>query len=292
MKRIFLFLLTNIAVVLTLGIIANIFGLNRYLQGTGLNVGVLLVFSAFMGFTGSIISLLVSKKMAVWSTGAHIIVSPQNETEQWLVSRVKGFSDLAGIGMPDVAIYDSPEPNAFATGAFKNHALVAVSTGLLENMTHTEVSGVIAHEITHISNGDMITMTLMQGVVNTFTIFLARVIGFIVDRVILKNENNVGMAYYVIVFVSELVLTLFGSILVMWFSRHREYRADEGGAKLATPSFMIQALERLRTLSEPENEGLPKTIAAFGISGKDTMLALFSTHPPLEKRIKHLQDIS
>ncbi len=291
MKRIFLFLFTNILVVLTLGIVANVLGLNRYLQGTGLNVSMLLVFSLFMGFSGSIISLLISKKMAIWSTGAVIIESANNETESWLLEKVATLAQLSNIKMPTVAIYDSPEPNAFATGATRDNSLVAVSTGLLENMNHSEVLGVLAHEISHIANGDMITMTLMQGVVNTFTIFFARIVGFVVDRVILKNENGRGLAYFATVLIAELVFSLLGSILVLWFSRHREYKADEGSAQLAGKNPMIAALGRLEQLSNNSPSALPKSMVAFGISGGSSWVSLFSTHPSLKDRIAHLEKL-
>ena len=291
MKRIFLFLLTNIAVVLTLAIVAQLIGLNRYLYGSGLNITMLLIFALFMGFTGSLVSLLLSKKMALWSTGAQIIVNPSNQAEQWLLKRVSDYAARAGIDTPDVAIYESDEPNAFATGAFRNQALVAVSTGLLQNMNESEVSGVLAHEVAHISNGDMITMTLIQGVVNTFTIFMARVIGFIVDRIILKNDNNYGLGYYVTVMVSELILTLLGSIVVMWFSRMREYRADEGSAQLSSPQDMIHALQKLQYLTDAHQaNALPKSMATMGISGSSSLLGLFKTHPDLNDRILNIKN--
>lgn len=289
MKRIFLFILTNVAVLLTLSILANILGLNRYLHGTGLNIGTLLIFSAFMGFAGSFISLLMSKRMALWSTGAVLINNPRDEMERWLYQCVERLSVNAGIETPDVAIYESADPNAFATGANRNSALVAVSTGLLQNMTREEVEGVLAHEIAHVANGDMITMTLMQGVVNTFTIFLARVIGFVVDRVLLKNENGTGIAYFVTVMISELVLTLLGSIVVMWFSRVREYRADEGSADLGGPTNMIRALQKLQVITGQHESGLPKSMAAMGISGSGGLMGLFKTHPDLSDRIENIK---
>lgn len=289
MKRIFLFILTNVAVLLTLSIVANLLGINRYLHGTGLNIGMLLVFSTFMGFAGSIISLLMSKKMAMWSTGAVIINTPRDEIESWLVKRVTQFAEAAGIATPDVAIYESEDPNAFATGANRNAALVAVSTGLLQNMNRDEVEGVLAHEIAHIANGDMVTMTLMQGVVNTFTIFMARVIGYVVDKVLLKNENGTGLAYYATVMISELVLTLLGSIVVMWFSRVREYRADEGSAELGGAAKMVRALQRLQTITGQHPSELPKSMAAMGINGGSGLMGLFKTHPDLSDRIANIQ---
>ncbi len=291
MKRIFLFLITNIAVMLVMSIVLSLLGVNRYLYGTGLNIGSLMVFSLVVGFTGAIFSLLISKPMAKWSTGAHVIEQPSNATEVWLINTVHRLAQRAGINMPEVAVYEG-EPNAFATGAFKNSALVAVSTGLLEGMTKEEVEAVLGHEIAHISNGDMVTMTLIQGVVNTFVIFLARVVGFVVDKWILRSnrdDDRLGIGYMVTVFVCEMLFGIVASMIVAWFSRQREFRADAGSAQLlgsGTP--MIRALARLGGL---EPGALPKSLAAAGISDKPGFAALFSTHPPFEERIAALQGV-
>ena len=289
MKRIFLFLLTNIAVMVVLSVTMNILGVGRYLTSQGLDLTQLLIFSALVGFTGSFISLLMSKWMAKQSTGAHVInpQAPGNAREAWLVDTVHQLADRAGIGHPEVAIYEGP-PNAFATGAFKNDALVAVSTGLLQSMTEEEVAAVLGHEVAHIANGDMITLTLIQGVVNTFVVFLSRVVGYFVDRVVLKNERDVGIGYYVSVIVCEIVFGLLASIIVAWFSRQREYRADAGAAKLmGAREPMVKALARLGGLEAGE---LPKTFEASGISGGAGIAALFSTHPPIEDRIRALRN--
>jgi heat shock protein HtpX len=288
MKRIVLFLATNLAVVLVLSVVLNVLGVGRAVTGAGINVGALLVFSVVVGFTGSIISLLLSKPMAKWSTGARVIEQPSGATELWLVNTVRALADRAGIGMPEVAIYDG-EPNAFATGAFKNSALVAVSTGLLQNMTRDEVEAVLGHEVAHVANGDMITLTLIQGVVNTFVVFLARVVGFFVDKILLRNNGErLGIGYMVTVFVCELLFGLVASIIVAWFSRQREFRADAGSAKLlGSPVPMQHALARLGGI---EPGALPRSMAASGISGGGSGLgALFSTHPPMEQRIAALQ---
>lgn len=288
MKRIFLFLLTNIAVMVVLSITMNVLGVGRYLTTQGLDLTQLLIFSALVGFTGSFISLLLSKWMAKQSTGARVInpQAPANAREAWLVDTVHQLADRAGIGHPEVAIYDGP-PNAFATGAFKNDALVAVSTGLLESMTEEEVAAVLGHEVAHIANGDMITLTLIQGVVNTFVVFLARVVGYFVDRVVLKNDRDIGMGYYATVIVCEIVFGLLASIIVAWFSRQREYRADAGSAKLmGAREPMVRALARLGGLEPGE---LPKSFEASGISGGAGIAALFSTHPPIEDRIRALR---
>ena len=288
MKRIFLFLLTNIAVMVVLSVTMNILGVGRYLTSQGLDLTQLLVFSALVGFTGSFISLLMSKWMAKQSTGAHVInpQAPGNAREAWLVDTVHQLADRAGIGHPEVAIYEGP-PNAFATGAFKNDALVAVSTGLLQSMTEEEVAAVLGHEVAHIANGDMITLTLIQGVVNTFVVFLSRVVGYFVDRVVLKNEREVGIGYYASVIVCEIVFGLLASIIVAWFSRQREYRADAGAAKLmGAREPMVKALARLGGLDAGE---LPKSFEASGISGGAGIAALFSTHPPIEDRIRALR---
>lgn len=291
MKRIVLFLATNLAVMLVLSLVLNILGIGRGVSAAGINVGELLVFSAVVGFTGSIFSLLISKPMAKWSTGARVIATPANSTEQWLVATVRQLSERAGIGMPEVAVYDG-EPNAFATGAFKNSALVAVSTGLLQSMNRDEVEAVLGHEVAHIANGDMVTLTLIQGVVNTFVVFLARVVGYFVDKVLLKGDSDrgPGIGYMVTVFVCEIIFGLLASIIVAWFSRQREFRADAGSAKLmGSPVPMQHALARLGGL---QPGALPQSMAASGISGSGGGWgALFSTHPPMEQRIAALSQL-
>ncbi len=290
MKRIALFLITNIAVLLVLSLVLTVFGVGRGVSATGINVGELLVFSAVVGFTGSIISLLMSKPMAKWSTGARVIDTPSNASEVWLVNTVRKLADTANIGMPDVAVYDG-EPNAFATGAFKNSALVAVSTGLLQSMNQDEIEAVLGHEIAHIANGDMVTLSLIQGVVNTFVVFLARVVGFFVDKVLLRNDNRgPGIGYMVTVFICELLFGLVASIIVAWFSRQREFRADAGSAKLlGNPAPMQRALMRLGGVAPG---ALPSSMAAFGIAGGGRGFgALFSTHPPMEERIAALNNL-
>ncbi|HEY4071659.1 MAG TPA: protease HtpX [Herbaspirillum sp.] len=288
MKRIFLFLATNIAVMVVLSIVLSLLGVDRFLTGAGLNIPMLMVFSVVVGFTGSIISLLISKPMAKWSTGARTIEAPSNSTEFWLLDVVGKLAQRAGIAMPEVAVYDG-EPNAFATGAFKNSALVAVSTGLLQSMTKDEVEAVLAHEVSHVANGDMVTMTLIQGVVNTFVVFLSRVVGYAVDRSLSRNDNNsgTGMGYFVAVMVSQIVFGIGASIIVAWFSRHREFRADAGAAKLlGTPQPMINALARLGGV---QAQSLPESMAALGINDKPGFMALFSSHPPIEQRIAALR---
>jgi heat shock protein HtpX len=287
MKRIVLFLVTNLAVMVVLGIAANVLGLNRYLSANGLDLGALLGFAALMGFGGAIFSLLISKPMAKWSTGAQVINDSPDATHQWLVTTVQRFAEKAGIAMPEVAIFQG-EPNAFATGAFKNSALVAVSTGLLQGMNREEVEAVIGHEVAHIANGDMVTMTLIQGVMNTFVVFLSRVIGYFVDRVVLRNERGLGIGYYVTTIVLDIVLGVLAAIIVAWFSRQREFRADRGSADLmGRPQPMMNALARLGGLAPGE---LPKTVQAMGInSAPSGLMALFSSHPPIEVRIAALQ---
>ncbi|AXA89701.1 protease HtpX [Massilia sp. YMA4] len=288
MKRIILFIATNLAVMLVLSIVLSLLGIGRPGAGGQLQLGSLLAFSLVVGFTGSIISLLMSKPMAKWSTGARVIDAPQNSTEQWLLSTVQGLAQRAGIGMPEVAVYDG-EPNAFATGAFKNSALVAVSTGLLQSMNREEVEAVLGHEVAHIANGDMVTLTLIQGVVNTFVVFLARVVGFFVDKVLLRGneDRGPGIGYMVTVFVCEIVFGLLASIIVAWFSRQREFRADAGSARLlGSTAPMQRALARLGGM---EPGALPQNIAASGISNGAGWSALFSTHPPFEQRIAALQ---
>jgi heat shock protein HtpX len=288
MKRIVLFVLTNLAVMVVLGITASLLGVNRFLDANGLNLGMLLGFAAVMGFGGAIISLLISKPMAKWTTGAVIINDSADPTHRWIVQTVRRFSEKAGIGMPDVALYQG-EPNAFATGAFKNSALVAVSTGLLQSMTKEEVEAVIGHEVAHVANGDMVTLALIQGVMNTFVVFLSRVIGYFVDRVILKNDRDgVGIGYYVTTIVLDIVLGVLAAVVVAWFSRRREFRADADAARLmGRKQPMINALARLGGL---EPGALPQAVQNMGISSKPSgLMALFSSHPPIEDRIRALQ---
>jgi len=287
MKRIFLFLATNLAVVVLLSVIINLFGLNRWLTANGIDYMGLLVFSAVVGFAGSFISLLMSKTAAKWSTGAHVIDGSEGTSEYWLVNTVKQLADKAGIGMPEVAVYDGA-PNAFATGAFKNSSLVAVSTGLLQSMSKEEVEAVLGHEIGHVANGDMVTLTLIQGVVNTFVVFLARVVGFFVDKMVFRTERGVGPGFYVTVIVCEIVFGILASMIVAWFSRQREFRADAASAQLlGSPRPMINALARLGGL---EPGALPPAIQTAGITNKPSgIMALFSTHPPVEQRIAALQ---
>ena len=285
MKRVILFVLTNVAVLVVLSIVLRLTGLDRA-GGAGAGHVELLMFSAVVGFTGAIISLLMSKSMAKWSTGAHVIAQPSNDVEAWLVATVQRLAQKAGIGMPEVAIYEG-EPNAFATGAFKNSALVAVSTGLLQSMNKEEVEAVLGHEVAHVANGDMVTLTLIQGVVNTFVIFLSRVIGSIVDRAVFRSERGNGPGYFITVIVLQMVLGLLASMIVAWFSRQREFRADAGAAQyLGSPSPMVNALRRLGGV---EPGALPEAIKAFGITDKAGIMALFSTHPPIEQRIAALQ---
>jgi len=289
MKRTILFIATNLAIVLVLSITASVLGLNSFLSANGLDLPKLLMFAALMGFGGAFISLALSKPIAKWSTKARVIAQPANSTEQWLLSTVAGQATRAGIKMPEVAIYDGA-PNAFATGATKNSSLVAVSTGLLESMSQQEVEAVLAHEVAHIANGDMVTLTLVQGVVNTFVIFLARIVGYFVDGLLRKNDSEnsgPGVGYIVTVVVCELVFGLLASIIVAWFSRQREFRADRGAAEIMGQSQpMIAALRRLGGIAEGD---LPKNMSAFGISAKGSALALFSSHPPIEARIAALQ---
>ena len=291
MRRILYFLATNIAVLLVLSIVLRLLGVDSYLDrtGTGLNYWNLLVFAAVFGMGGSFISLLLSKWMALRMSGAHVIKEPRGEAESWLVQTVSHHAQAAGIGMPQVAIFDSPDPNAFATGARRDSALVAVSTGLLRGMTRDEVDAVIGHEISHVANGDMVTLTLIQGVVNTFVLFLSRVVGDVVDRAVFRKEGEGhGPAFFVISIVAQLVLGVLASMVVMWFSRQREFRADAGGARLAGRQKMIAALERLK---KAPGEPLPDQMAAFGISGggRARFSRLFMTHPPLDERIERLK---
>jgi heat shock protein HtpX len=288
MKRIVLFLATNLAIVLVLSISMRLLGVEPYLNAQGLNLSSLLVFAAVMGFGGAFISLAISKWMAKKSVGAQVITAPRTPTEQWLVQTVARQAEAAGIKMPEVAIWESPDVNAFATGMSKNSALIAVSTGLLQQMTREEAEAVLGHEMAHVANGDMVTLALIQGVVNTFVLFLSRVIGHTVDRVIFRTEEGHGPAFWVTVIIADLVLGILASIIVMWFSRQREFRADTGGARLAGRGAMIAALERLASLHP---QPLPDKMAAFGIAGGGAggIKRLFMTHPPLADRIAALR---
>ena len=290
MKRIVLFLATNMAIVLVLSVTMRLLGVEPYLNANGLNLTSLLIFAAVMGFGGSFISLAISKWMAKKSMGVRVIETPSNSTEFWLVDTVKKYSSDAGIGMPEVGIFDSPQVNAFATGMNKNSALVAVSSGLLQQMTREEAEAVVGHEIAHVANGDMVTLALIQGVVNTFVMFLSRVIGHAVDKIVFKTERGTGPAFFVTMIIAELILGVLASIIVMWFSRKREFRADRGGASLAGKQHMIAALERLNSLHPAP---LPEKMAAFGISGGGAsgIKRLFMTHPPLEERIAALRAV-
>ncbi len=292
MKRIFLFLLTNIAVMVVLTAVVHLLGLDAYLRGQGTGLGGLLAFCAVLGFGGSFISLLMSKWIAKRSMGVQVIDQPRTAAESWLLNTVKNHAERAGIGMPEVGVFDMPEMNAFATGANRNKALVAVSTGLLNGMSQQQAEAVIGHEISHVANGDMVTLTLIQGVVNTFVFFIARIIGNFVDRAVFKNEGGRGPAYFIAVIVAEIVLGLLASMIVMWFSRRREFRADAGGAQLAGTGNMIGALERLRAeMQRRDPQGLPEQMKAFGISSgvPHGFRRLFMSHPPLEERIAALQ---
>lgn len=289
MKRIMLYLATNIAVLAVLSVTMRLLGIDSLLdeQGAGLNMTSLLIFAGIIGFSGSFISLAISKWTAKRLTGAEVITSPKNSTEKWLLDTVSRQAQQAGIGMPEVAIYQSPQPNAFATGMNRNNALVAVSSGLMQSMTQDEVEAVLAHEVSHVANGDMVTMALIQGVVNTFVIVLSRVIGHLVDRTVFKTERGHGPAFWITSIIAELVLGILASIIVMWFSRQREFRADAGAARLVGSGKMIAALQRLAGTAE---EALPDQLHAFGISGgRAGISALFMTHPPLEKRIEALR---
>jgi len=292
MKRIVLFLVTNLAVILVISIVFQLLGFQGILkeQGTELDLAALLVFAALFGMSGSVFSLLISKWFAKRSTGAHVIDSPQNESERWLVTTVQRQAQMAGIGMPEVAIYPSPDMNAFATGANRDHALVAVSSGIFEQMSRDELEAVLGHEVSHIANGDMITLSLIQGVVNTFVIFFSRVIGFLVDRLIFKVQRGHGPGFWITVIIAQLVLGILASIIVMWFSRQREFRADAGGAQLAGKPKMIDALRRLQQDRMPSQ--LPDSMAAFGIAGGigSGIKKLFMTHPPIEERIQALEN--
>ena len=288
MKRVVLFIATNLAVLLVLSIVVQVLGLDRYLIGTGMNLGGLLAFAAVFGFGGAFISLAMSKWMAKTAMGVQVIDQPRTAAEQWLVSTVTRLAQQAGVGMPEVGVFESPDPNAFATGANRNNSLVAVSTGLLQRMNREEVEAVLGHEMSHVANGDMVTLTLIQGVLNTFVIFLARIVGNVVDRSVFRSESGRGPAFFVTVLVSEVVFGLLASIIVAWFSRQREFRADRGGARLAGRENMIGALERLKVAHEP----LPQQFAAFGITAGGVtggLRRLFMSHPPLDVRIAALR---
>jgi heat shock protein HtpX len=288
MKRIALFLATNLAIVIVLSVTMRLLGVEPYLNANGLNLSALLIFAAVMGFGGSFISLAISKWSVKRSMGVHVIETPSNSTEFWLTETIRKYAAEAGIKMPEVGIYESPDVNAFATGMSKNSSLIAVSTGLLQQMTRQEAEAVLGHEVAHAANGDMVTLALIQGVVNTFVMFLSRVIGHLVDRVVFKTERGQGPAFFVTMIVAELVLGILASIIVMWFSRQREFRADRGGASLAGRQNMIAALERLNSLHP---QPLPEKMAAFGIAGGvgGGLKRLFMTHPPLEERIATLR---
>ena len=288
MKRIVLFLATNMAIVLVLSVTMRLLGVEPYLNANGLNLTSLLIFAAVMGFGGSFISLAISKWSVKRSLGVHVLENPASPTERWLVDTVRKYADKSGIRMPEVGVYDSPEVNAFATGMTRNSSLIAVSTGLLRQLTREEAEAVLGHEVAHAANGDMVTLALIQGVVNTFVMFLSRVIGHLVDRVVFKTERGQGPAFFVTMIVAELVLGVLASIIVMWFSRRREFIADTGGANLAGRRNMIAALERLAGLHP---QPLPDKMAAFGIAGGvgSGLKRLFMTHPPLEERIAALR---
>lgn len=289
MKRVLLFVLTNLAVMVVLSIVLKVFGIDRAMVQEGLNLGPLLIFSAVFGFGGAIISLLISKPVAKWSTGAKVIDGAEGSTQRWLIDTVQRLAQRAQIGMPEVAIFEG-EANAFATGAFKNSALVAVSTGLLQSMSREEIEAVLGHEVAHIANGDMVTLTLIQGVVNTFVIFLARIVGTIVDRTVFRTERGVGPGYYITVIVCEIVFAVLASMIVAWFSRQREFRADRGSAEyLGSAQPMMQALARLG--ARPPG-ALPESMRALGITDRPGWMALFSSHPPIEQRIAALQALS
>jgi len=286
MKRVFLLIATNLAVMVLLSIVVSVLGLDRWLMAEGINYTQLMLFSAVFGFGGAFISLLMSKTMAKWSVGAQVVDGSEGSTQYWLVQTVHNLAAKAGIGKPEVAIYEGA-PNAFATGAFKNDSLVAVSTGLLQSMDRAEVEAVLGHEITHVANGDMVTLTLIQGVLNTFVFFLSRVVGMIVDKVVFRTERGVGPGFYVTVIVSQIVFGILASIIVAWFSRQREFRADAGSAGLlGSPQPMIAALSRLGSV---QSGGLPDQVKAFGINSDSRLFQLFATHPPIEVRIAALQ---
>jgi heat shock protein HtpX len=286
MKRVLLFLATNLAVMVLLSIVVSVLGLDRWLTANGIDYASLFLFSLVFGFGGSFISLLMSKTMAKWSTGAQAIDGSEGSNQYWLVQTVQKLAQAAGVGMPEVCIYEGP-PNAFATGAFKNDALVAVSTGLLESMDRNEVEAVLGHEMSHVANGDMVTLTLIQGVVNTFVMFLSRVVGYVVDKAVFRTERGIGPGFYITVIVCQIVFGILASLIVAWFSRYREFRADAGSARLlGTPQPMIGALRRLGGL---EAGALPDAVKTFGINSDSRLFQLFATHPPIEVRIAALQ---
>jgi heat shock protein HtpX len=286
MKRVLLLVATNVAVMLVLSIVVSVLGLDRWLAAEGIDYVSLLWFSAIFGFGGAFISLLMSKTIAKWSTGAKVIDGSEGSTQYWLVETVRKLAEKSGIGMPEVALYEGPA-NAFATGAFRNSALVAVSTGLLESMEKQEVEAVLGHEVAHVANGDMVTLTLIQGVLNTFVFFLSRVVGFIVDKAVFKTERGVGPGFYITMIVSQIVFGIIASMIVAWFSRYREFRADRGSADLlGTPRPMIAALGRLGQI---QSGGLPDSVKAFGINSESGIGRFFATHPPIQERIAALQ---
>jgi len=295
MKRVFLFLATNIAIIIVASITLSLLGVNSFLDetGTNLNLQALLIFCFVFGMAGSFISLLLSKKIAKWTAKVDIIKEPRNQQEQWLFREIGDMSEKAGIGMPEIGVFPMQQANAFATGWNRNNALVAVSHGMLQRFDKDEIRAVLGHEIGHVANGDMVTLALIQGVVNTFVMFLARVIGFAVDRVILKNERGLGIGYFITTIAAEIVLAILASTIVFWFSRKREYRADEAGATLASKNGMINALKRLQVESQVPNQ-LPESMQAFGITSgkKKGFKALFMTHPPLEERIAALENMT
>jgi heat shock protein HtpX len=288
MKRIVLFLATNLAIMLVLSVVASLLGADRWLTANGLNLPALLVFSAVFGMGGAFISLAMSKTIAKWSTRAQVLTQPRNSSEMWLLQTVERLARSAGIGMPEVAIFEAPEPNAFATGMNRNKALVAVSTGLLQKMNQDEVEAVLGHEVSHVANGDMVTLTLIQGVLNTFVIFMARVVGYVVDQAVFRrgdSDRGPGIGYFVTVMILEVLFGILATLIVAWFSRHREFRADAGGAHLAGKRKMVAALQRLQ--GAYGQTSLPKQVQAFGISGP--IANLFATHPPLAQRIAALE---
>lgn len=290
-NRVLLFAATNIAVIVVLSVVLNLLGVDNYLASQqGISTGPLLIFATLFGMGGSLISLALSKWMALRTMGCRVIEQPANELESWLVRTVQAQARQAGIGMPDVAIFDSPVPNAFATGASRNNALVAVSAGLLRGMSRREVEAVLGHEVSHVANGDMVTLTLIQGVLNTFVIFLSRVIGSVIDRAVFRNERGFGLGYFATVIVLEILLGIVATIIVMWFSRWREFRADAGGARLAGREAMVSALERLKA-GAPGESDLPEQMEAFGINGRigSGFKRLFMSHPPLDERIAALR---
>ncbi|MGH8530234.1 MAG: protease HtpX [Nevskiales bacterium] len=289
MKRVLLFLATNLAVILVLGVVTSLLGVNQWITAQGLNYEALLVFASVFGFGGAFISLLISKPMAKWAMKVQVVQQPKSSAEAWLVQTVQRMARQAGIGTPEVGVYNSPDMNAFATGWNRNSALVAVSSGLLQSMKQDEVEAVLGHEVTHVANGDMVTLALIQGVMNTFVIFLSRVIGYVIDKAVFKNERGVGIGYYATVIALDIVFGIVASMIVAWFSRQREFRADAGGAQQAGREKMISALQRLGAAREPA--AMPEQLAAFGIraGGKSKLWQLLMSHPPIEQRIEALR---